>query len=92
HRLLRDAGLTGWRGHVWSCGFEIDVVFEADRVAIEVDGWAWHRDAHRQRRDAERQNVLDNAWWHVLRFTWHTLVEDPDGVIRQIRAALDRRR
>lgn len=92
HRLLRDAGLTGWRAHAWSCGFEIDVVFEADRVAIEVDGWAWHRDAHRQRRDAERQNVLVNAGWHVLRFTWHTLVEDPDGVIRQIRAALDRRR
>lgn len=91
HRILRDAGLTGWRGHVWSCGFEIDVAFEARRVAVEVDGWAWHRDAHRHRRDAERQNVLVNAGWHVLRFTWHTLIDDPDGVVRQIRSALDSR-
>ncbi|MDV2477657.1 DUF559 domain-containing protein [Rhodococcus zopfii] len=91
HRLLRDAGLAGWRAHVWSCGFEIDVAFETQRLAIEVDGWAWHRDAHRHRRDTERQNVLVNAGWHVLRFTWHSLTRDPDGVVRQIRAALRQR-
>ena len=88
YRLLEEAGIVGWRPHVNSCGFEIDVAFEAQRVAIEVDGWAWHRDADRHRRDLERQNVLINAGWHVLRFTWHTLTNDPDGVIRQIRQAL----
>lgn len=77
HRLLRTAGLIGWRAHARSCGYEIDVVFDAERVAIEIDGWAWHRDAQRHRRDAERQNVLVNAGWHVLRFTWHTLTQDP---------------
>jgi len=88
YRLLQKAGIGGWRPHVRSCGFEIDVAFEAERVAIEVDGWAWHRDSARHRRDVERQNVLVNAGWHVLRFTWHALTHDPDGVIRQIRQAL----
>ncbi|MBB3037015.1 hypothetical protein [Hoyosella altamirensis] len=42
HRLLREAGITGWKPHVRACGFEIDVAFDTQRVAIEVDGWAWH--------------------------------------------------
>lgn len=92
HRLLRAAGLTGWVAHLKSCGYEIDVAFGPERVAIEVDGWAWHRDAHRHRRDTERQNVLVNAGWLVLRFTWHTLTEAPDGVLRQIEHALLARR
>lgn len=55
------------------------------RHTIEVDGWAWHRDPARHRHDLERQNVLVNAGRHVLRFTWHALANDPEGVVRQIR-------
>ncbi len=90
YRLLRGAGLDGWRPHVRSCGYELDVAFVARRVAIEVDGWAWHRDVERFNRDAERQNVLVNAGWRVLRFTWHQLRDEPDQVIRAIRRALGR--
>ncbi|MFF0816960.1 endonuclease domain-containing protein [Rhodococcus sp. NPDC003318] len=60
-QLLRSWGLTGWRPHVTSCGYEIDVAFTDARIAIEVDGWAWHRDVDRFNRDAKRQNVLVNA-------------------------------
>ncbi|MFD4184109.1 DUF559 domain-containing protein [Rhodococcus sp. NPDC058514] len=87
-RILRSSGLAGWRPHVLSHGFEIDVAFPERRVAVEVDGWAWHRDAARFNRDAERQNILVNAGWHVLRFTWHRLTDDPDGVLTEIRTAL----
>ncbi|WP_420910907.1 DUF559 domain-containing protein [Rhodococcus sp. OK519] len=54
-----------------------------------ADGWAWHRDVERFNRDTERQNV--NAGWHVLRFTWHHLRNDPESVLTQIRQALARR-
>ncbi|WP_307829603.1 type IV toxin-antitoxin system AbiEi family antitoxin domain-containing protein [Antrihabitans stalagmiti] len=91
-RLLRRSGLRGWSQHVRSCGFEIDVAFEAQRVAIEVDGWAWHRDADRFVRDAERQNILVNAGWHVLRFTWHQLHDSPETALESIRTALAARR
>ena len=89
-RLLRRAGLTGWQQHVRSGGFEIDVAFVAARVAIEVDGWAWHRDVARFNSDAQRQNVLVNAGWHVLRFTWHQLKDAPGDVLASIRRALAR--
>lgn len=90
-RLLRKAGIEGWTQHVRSRGFEIDVAFISARVAIEVDGWAWHRDAERFVRDAERQNVLVNAGWHVLRFTWHQLKDSPDVVLASVRGALANR-
>ncbi|MFD4266621.1 DUF559 domain-containing protein [Rhodococcus sp. NPDC058481] len=88
HRLLRKAGVTGWRPHLTSCGYEIDVAFVRARVAIEVDGWAWHRDVERFNHDLERQNVLVNAGWHVLRFSWHQLRHDSAKVLGQIAAAL----
>lgn len=92
HRLLRREGVTGWKVHVVSCGYEIDVAFIRQRVAIEVDGWAWHRDAARFNSDVDRQNVLVNAGWHMLRFTWHQLTNDPAGVVAQVRRALHRSR
>ncbi len=86
--LLRADGLAGWRAQLPSCGYVIDVAFPGRRLAIEVDGWAWHRDAERCNADLHRQNVLVNAGWTVLRFTWHQLVHEPKLVIRHIRTAL----
>ncbi|GGG19965.1 hypothetical protein GCM10007304_37330 [Rhodococcoides trifolii] len=91
-RLLRGAGITGWRTHVKTCGYEVDVAFAVQRVAIEVDGWAWHRDVERFDHDAHRQNVLINAGWHVLRFTYHRIVGDPSGVLLEIRRAIGHNR
>ncbi|MFD4469312.1 endonuclease domain-containing protein [Rhodococcus sp. NPDC058505] len=87
-RLLRSVALNGWRPHVRACGYEIDVAFIRDRVAIEVDGWAWHRDVARFNNDAKRQNILVNAGWHVLRFTSHQLRLEPNAVLAQITDAL----
>lgn len=90
-RLLRKAGIRGWRTHVKCLGYEIDVAFVNERVAIEVDGWAWHRDADRFNRDLARQNALVNSGWHILRFSWHQLASEPERVLRDIRAALSQR-
>jgi very-short-patch-repair endonuclease len=89
-KLLRDAGLAGWvRGH-WLAGFEPDFAFPGRRIAIEVDGWAWHWDVERFRTDRQRQNTLELAGWTVLRFTWHDLTHQPAQVAAQIQAALGR--
>ncbi|MGB6163258.1 MAG: type IV toxin-antitoxin system AbiEi family antitoxin domain-containing protein [Pseudonocardiaceae bacterium] len=87
-RLLRAAEITGWTlGHP-AQGYLIDLAFPVHRVAIEVDGWAWHMTADRFVDDRRRQNALVNAQWTVLRFTWHDLVARPDGVVNEIRVAL----
>ncbi len=88
--LLRSHRLTGWRQHYWLSGYELDVAFPVERVAIEVDGWAWHSTADRFATDRRRQNAVVLAGWTVLRFTWHDLTSRPDAVIAEIRRALNR--
>ena len=86
--LLRDAGLTGWQCGYRVDQYELDFAFPAAKIAIEIDGWAWHSDVERFRHDRRRQNVLVLAGWTVLRFTWHDLTGRPDTVLAQIRAAV----
>jgi very-short-patch-repair endonuclease len=90
-RLLRAAGITGWVRGYWVDGCELDIAFPVLRVAVEVDGWAWHIDVERFRRDRRKQNVLELAGWLVLRFTWHDLTERPEQVVAEIKAALAHR-
>jgi hypothetical protein len=53
-QLLRDAGITGWVvGHRFGPHL-IDLAFPARRVAVEVDGWAWHVDVDRFRADRRK--------------------------------------
>jgi very-short-patch-repair endonuclease len=87
-RLLREAGITGWvLGHPFG-PWRIDLAFPRQRVAVEVDGWAWHVDAERFRADRRKQNALVRAGWDPLRFTWHDLDGRPDEVVTEIDATL----
>lgn len=89
HRLLRSRGITGWvpnlavivSGH----RYVIDVAFPHLRLAIEVDGFDYHR-RDRFQRDRTKQNALIGAGWTVLRFTWSDIEDRPEYVIASIRA------
>ncbi len=91
--LLKRAGIRGWRvNYPWDPANDrttVDVAFVAERLAIEIDGWAWHHSPDRFQRDRTKQNQLVSAGWTVLRFTWYDLTNRPDDVIRQVRAALE---
>lgn len=87
-RLLRDARVTGWRLGYALPGCVLDLAFPEARVAIEVDGWAWHSSAERRRGDLRRQNRVVLAGWTILRFTWDDLYHRPVEVLAEIRAAL----
>lgn len=86
--LLRSSELTGWANNVHACGYLLDIAFEAAKVAIEIDGMAFHSDAKAFQNDRTRQNVLVANGWIVLRFTWRDLTHRPDSVLAQIRNAL----
>lgn len=94
HRQLRDARIGGWVANhvVMLSGIEywIDVAFVGRRLALEVDGWAWHCDVDRFAHDRHRQNALVLAGWTVLRSTWQDLTGRPHTVVAEIRAALRR--
>jgi very-short-patch-repair endonuclease len=88
--LLRKAHFTGWQLHHWTNGYEVDAAFPTHRVAVEIDGWAWHQDRKAFQNDRQRQNSIVLAGWSLLRFTWHDLTQRPDRVVAEIRAALSR--
>jgi very-short-patch-repair endonuclease len=92
HRLLRRAGVVGWTAHlpfVSAAGrFEIDVAFPEQRIAVEVDGYAYHHGDARFQTDRRKQNALMAAGWRVLRFTWADIIDRPQQVLTQIGALL----
>ncbi|WP_420119939.1 endonuclease domain-containing protein [Nakamurella sp.] len=96
HRSLRAAGIRGWRANAavnLGSGRRIgDVVFEEIRLLVEIDGFAFHTDHERFEDDRRRQNEFTLAGWTVLRFTWWTLNQEPDRVVRDIQSTLSRLR
>lgn len=87
-QLLRGAGITGWVANHPVGGYRVDVGFPALKVALEVDGFAFHSSHEDFRQDRKRQNEIALLGWQVLRFTWFDLVEHPERVLTQIRNAI----
>jgi very-short-patch-repair endonuclease len=91
--LLTAAKIVGWRVNVpITAGGELigigDIVFQAERLVLELDGWAFHVTPEQFQRDRARQNRLVAAGWTVLRFTWRDLTERPEYVVATIEAML----
>lgn len=75
---------------VWHAGELIgvlDIALPDRRIAIEIDGWAYHSDVDRFQRDRSRQNALVALGWTILRFTWADLTQRP-GYVRAMVARL----
>jgi hypothetical protein len=72
-RLLRDAGVVGWR-RTGPPGRPA-VVFPAARVAVEGVGWAW------------RDHAPERPGWTVVRIPWTDLVNRPSEVVARIGAS-----
>lgn len=67
--------------------FRLDFAYVAERVAIECDGFDYHRTRGVFDDDRRRDNLLRVAGWTVLRFTSH---HDDDHIVESVRAALGR--
>jgi very-short-patch-repair endonuclease len=87
-RLLKQAGITGWRTNYPVGGYLVDVAFPRRKVAVEIDGFAFHSESEEFHRDRVRQNNITLLGWQVLRFTWLDLTEYPDRVIATLQAAI----
>jgi very-short-patch-repair endonuclease len=94
--VLRDwlvAGdLGGWRQNARVARYEVDFAWPAERLVVEVDGWAWHSSRNRFERDRARDAALAAAGYTVLRFTWRQLEREPMKVVARIAAILGRLR
>lgn len=87
-KLLRAAGVTGWKSNYPVAGYKVDFAFPAAKLAVETDGLAFHSSTDDFHHDRVRQNDIMLLGWQVLRFTWLDLTEYPDRVIAVIRRAI----
>jgi very-short-patch-repair endonuclease len=58
-------------------GFEVDAVWPERRLAVELDGYAHHRDKQAFQRDRGKGNALTRAGWRLLRYTYDDVVRRP---------------
>ena len=64
------------------------MVFEEEKVIVEVDGWAYHRDLRAFLVDGPRQSALVAVGWVVLRTHWYELREDRAAFLARPRTTL----
>jgi very-short-patch-repair endonuclease len=91
HRLFRAEGITGWVANyplpLLGVLYYLDLAFPEIKLAVEIDGWAYHSSAMAFERDRWRQNDIVLAGWRVLRFTPRMLDEQPQAVVAMVRRA-----
>jgi very-short-patch-repair endonuclease len=93
HRLLRDAGITGWQANrpvvLKGSTCYVDVIFRKLKLVIEIDGRLYHTGTEVFETDRWRQNLFILDGWCVLRFTWTMIKERPEEVIAIVLEAIE---
>jgi very-short-patch-repair endonuclease len=69
-------------------GWEIDVLWREKGLAVEIDGFAYHRSRDAFRRDRRKGNALAAAGLTLLRFTYEDVVDRPAAATDQVRRLL----
>jgi predicted transcriptional regulator of viral defense system len=70
---------------VW---YEVDCLWRAERVVVELDGRAIHDTKQAFETDRARDRILQAAGYRVIRITWRQLHESPAAVAADLRALL----
>lgn len=89
--LVRAAGLPVPETNVRLGRFEVDVLWRAERLVVEVDGYAFHGTRAAFERDRVRDAELQAAGFAVLRVTWRQLHDTPEATVASIARLLARR-
>lgn len=94
-RLLRAVGITGVKpNHAVRAGdrrYILDKAFEAERVALEIDGRMIHGTAEGYENTMMRSANLDRSGWKVLHTTPTMIRQHPQFVLDWLTSHLHRR-
>lgn len=80
--------------HRVDCGelaYVLDLAWPNALVALECDGFRFHRTPDQLEWDDRRRNALGLRGWLVLHTTWWRHRDDPIGLVGEVRHALARR-
>ena len=87
--LCRSAALPVPQTNVRRARWEVDAVWESQRLIVEVDGYRYHGTRARFERDRRKDADLMLAGYRVLRITWRRLTKESEQVIALLAAALN---
>jgi very-short-patch-repair endonuclease len=68
--------------------FEIDALWEEQRVAVELDSRGVHGTRKRFESDRQRDRILVAEGWRTMRVTWRQLQVEPEAIVGDLRLAL----
>ena len=88
---LRKAGVPQPRTNARVHGLEVDLLFPDHGLAVEIDGYAYHRQRPAFEDDRSRDAALAARGIMVLRFTPRQLTREPDKVLARLCLALGSR-
>jgi very-short-patch-repair endonuclease/predicted transcriptional regulator of viral defense system len=86
--LLRAGDLPPTDTNVRVDGYEVDFLWRAERLIVEVDGYAFHSSRAAFERDRRRDAALDAAGYAVVRVTWRQIVVEPEAVLVRLARSL----
>ena len=67
--------------------FQIDALWERERVAVELDSRSVHGTKKRFESDRQRDRILVAEGWKTFRITWRALQQEPAEIIADLKAA-----
>jgi hypothetical protein len=86
--LCRRHELPPPEANVYVAGFLVDALWPDARLAVELDGDAFHRTVGDRRRDRERDRTLTPAGYTVIRFGWEDVTAGAPGTAATVHALL----
>jgi very-short-patch-repair endonuclease len=87
-KLIDQAQLPKPATNVRLHGHLVDVLWPAERLIVEFDGWGAHGHRVAFEKDRKRDQILVAAGYRVLRVTDRQLINEPLAVIARIAQAL----
>lgn len=72
--------------------FEIDALWERERVAVELDSRSVHETRKRFESDRLRDRILIAEGWRTIRVTWRQLQEEPAEIMGDLSRLLEQTR
>ena len=88
--LLRQAALPLPETNVKVEGFEVDLLWRAGRLIVEVDGFTFHSSRTAFERDRRRDATLNAAGYRVVRVTWQQIKRKPIPTVAMLAQVLGR--
>ena len=86
-RLLRRACITGYETNARIHGYEVDLLWRAENLVVEIDGWDAHSGRVAFERDRLKTATLSANGLAVMPITGRQVRDDPTGVLNRLHRA-----